>query len=354
MCQRNDSKLTRSVKDCRGNLGSSQDTNSNRSSIRGFLTQDPRVLEILDILSQVANSNATVLILGESGTGKELLAKAIHDESSRREQPFAAVNCGAVVETLQESEFFGYVPGAFTGASRRRIGRFEAADGGTILLDEVSEMKKTLQVQLLRVLQSGEYTPVGSPVNRRCDVRVIAASNRNLGEMVERGEFRGDLYYRLNIISVELPPLRERRGDIALLIDHFVRLFGEVYSKPDVEVDPKVLRLLMNYGYPGNVRELENIVHRTMILSRGGVVTKELLPRQLLDELSPLRSDPPSTFHEAKARAIEKFERAFLTTALQECGGIVTRAARRAGLSERNFYAKLKLYGISGMNFRAS
>ena len=196
-----------------------------------FIGRDPKVLELLDMVNRVADTTATVLITGESGTGKELVARLIGERSSRRKRELVAVNCGAIPESLQESEFFGHVKGAFTGASRRKIGKLELANGGTIFLDEIGEMSRSLQVALLRTMQSGEYSPVGSAETRFCDVRVIAAANRNLLDLVESGEFRKDLYYRLNIIQLEVPPLRERRGDLPLLCDHFVRVLAETHHK---------------------------------------------------------------------------------------------------------------------------
>ena len=317
-----------------------------------FVSNDPRVLEVLELVSQVADTDATVLIIGGSGTGKELIAKALHEQSSRRNAPFLAVNCGAMPETLQESELFGHEAGAFTGAAVRKTGIFEAAHEGTIFLDEISAMSKSLQVKLLRTLQSGEYTPVGMTTNQFCNVRVVAATNEDLRPLIDAGEFRHDLYYRLNIIRVELPPLCERVGDIPLLIDHFLRLFAAAYRKPNVRVHADAQELLQKYDYPGNVRELENIIRRAVILCRD----EWIMPRDLAPEVSAGRSgeriDLPENFHKAKDRVVDEFERAFLTSILSICGGIVSRAARRSGLSERNFHAKLRKHGIRGQGFR--
>ena len=317
-----------------------------------FVGKDPRLLEVRDLVNQVADTDATVLITGESGTGKELIAQALHQGSSRCRAPFIAVNCGAIAETLQESELFGHTKGAFTGATAEKMGKFAAAQGGTILLDEISEMSKSLQVKLLRILQSGEYAPVGADENHYCDVRVIAATNQNLKSLVDAGEFRKDLYYRLNIIRLELPPLRERRGDIPLLIDHFLRAFGSTYGKSGLCVSAEVEEILKRYDYPGNVRELENIIRRAVILCREERITPCYLHPEVLASKNSLSASQPTNFHAAKAKVVEEFERGYLTALLNTCGGIVIRAAHCSGLSERNFHEKLKKYGICGKDFR--
>jgi transcriptional regulator with PAS, ATPase and Fis domain len=317
------------------------------------LGQDPKIIEAVDIVKQVADTPATVLITGESGTGKELIARALHKMSFRCNAPFIAVNTGAIAETLQESELFGHTKGAFTGASERHIGKFEAADGGTIFLDEISEMGSAMQVKLLRVLQSGEFSPLGVAHNRYCDVRVVAASNMELLPLVDEGKIRKDLYYRLNIIQIDLPPLRERRVDIPLLIQHFVNIYSHEYNKPDLQIDPEVQNILLYYDYPGNIRELENIIQRAWILCRDNCVHKNLLPKAMLSESSWRSETLTKSFHEGKARVVEEFERSYLTSILKESGGIVSRAALRSGLSEQNFHVKLKKYGIEGMAFRS-
>jgi DNA-binding NtrC family response regulator len=307
---------------------------------------------VLALVLQVADTDATILITGESGTGKELIARALHAYSSRHAAAFLAVNCGAIADTLQESELFGHARGAFTGATEPKVGKFAAADGGTIFLDEISEATAPLQVKLLRILQQGEYSPVGVAENRSCDVRVVAASNRDLRALVAAQAFRKDLYYRLNIIRLDLPPLRERRSDIPLLLLHFLERFREAYHKSGVGLSAEARDALLRYDYPGNVRELENIVRRGVILCRGDSIS-----------LSDLALDPETTpgagpgaaratFHEAKARVLGEFEQSYLASALSACGGVVSRAARRAGLSERNFHEKLKKYGMCGKDFR--
>lgn len=318
-----------------------------------FLTRDEATLEALDLARKVADTPATVLITGESGTGKELIAAMIRDESGRRARPFVAVNCGAITESLQESEFFGHIKGAFTGATERKVGKLERADGGTIFLDEISEMSPTLQAALLRTLQTGDYSPVGSSETRRVDVRVVAASNRELSKMVEEGTFRRDLYYRLNIIRLELRPLRERKADVPLLAEHFVERMGELYGKPGLGVDKDAMRRLVSYDYPGNVRELENAIQRAVILAVGAEISATNLPPEIseLDVAAAVTSEL-GDFQGSKAAAVERFERGYLTEVLMKCGGIVSRASQYSGLSERNFHEKLKRYEISAKSFR--
>jgi DNA-binding NtrC family response regulator len=327
-----------------------------------FIGRDPKVLQLLDLVNQVADTTATVLITGESGTGKELIARLIFERSSRNKHALVAVNCGAIPESLQESEFFGHVKGAFTGASRRKIGKLELANGGTIFLDEIGEMSRSLQVTLLRTLQSGEYSPVGSADTRFCDVRVIAAANRNLLDLVDSGEFRQDLYYRLNIIHLEIPPLRERRGDVPILCDHFLRTLSQKQQKPTPEITREAREILNHYDYPGNVRELENIVRRAVILCGNSAISPEHLSAEVRGATAvatPVMTSSPAAvesedFQTAKARAVESFERAYLTSVLRKSGGIVSRASDRSGLSERNFHEKLKRYGINAKAFRTT
>lgn len=319
-----------------------------------FLTNDPATSEVMDLAAQVADTAATVLICGESGVGKELIAQMIRERSGPRAQPFVAVNCAAIPETLQESELFGHVKGAFTGAFERKTGKLERAHGGTLFLDEISEMSPSLQAALLRTLQSGEYSPVGSPETRRADVRIIAASNRDLPAMVEAGEFRRDLFYRLNIIRLEVRPLRERKGDVRLLAERFAARLGAQYGKGALKISKEALRTLVAHDYPGNVRELENAIRRAAILARDGVIEVAHLPREIAESSSAEAvREGLGEFTQAKAAAVEEFERGYLTQALMRSGGIVSRASALTGLSERNFHEKLKRYGISAKSFRA-
>lgn len=310
-----------------------------------FVGESASIKTVLNLVSRVAPTRATVLITGETGTGKELIARLLHARSDRADRPFLAVNCGATTESLVESDLFGHSKGAFTGANARRQGKFEAADRGTLFLDEVASMSSRMQAALLRVLQFGEYCPIGTEQTVVCDVRVIAAANQNLRELVSAGTFRADLFYRLNIIRIHLPPLRERRSDLPALLDHYVRTFADRYDRGDVRLDRASVRQLLAYDYPGNVRELETIVHRAMLLCDGPVVSVEGLleptPQRAVEVVAET-----GTFHRAKARVVERFERDYLITALHRSRGVVTEAARVSGLSERNFHLKLRKYGL--------
>ncbi len=323
-----------------------------------FVGQSPSIRDLLALVTRVAPTEAPVLITGESGTGKEILARTIHARSRRRDRPFVAINCGAIVDTLEESELFGHVAGAFTGAHRRKTGKFEAAHGGTIFLDEIGEMSLPLQVKLLRILQDGEYAPVGMVETCHADARVIAATNQDLQRQVDARQFRADLFYRLNVVRLEVTPLRRRREDILPLLRHFVKTYSTQYGRPEPEIDPAVERVLEEYDFPGNVRELSNIVQRAIILGGGKTVTLAALSDEVRSPSSTARSirDPharETRFHEAKKRLIEEFEREYLVAVIQESGGIVSRAAKRAGLSDRIMHQKLKSYGIDGRSFRA-
>ena len=304
---------------------------------------------MLQLIARVAPTRATVLIAGETGTGKELVARLLHQQSDRADQPFLAVNCGAIAESLAQSELFGHVKGAFTGADARRPGKFEAAHRGTLFFDEVTSMAGHVQAALLRVLQSGEYIPVGREAPATCDVRVVAAANQDLRELVAAGTFRADLFYRLNIIRIELPPLRERRADLPILIDHLLRTLAAVYHRGELRLDTTSARQLLAYDFPGNVRELETILHRATLLSDGPVLSVEGLLESAPQAAIPpphFGSAPEGTFHSAKATLVERFEREYLVSALHRANGVVTEAARVSGLSERNFHLKLRKYGL--------
>jgi transcriptional regulator with GAF, ATPase, and Fis domain len=318
-----------------------------------FVGQDPRIRAALNLVARVAPTPATVLIVGETGTGKELIARLVHERSARAARPFLAVNCGAVADSLIESELFGHLKGAFTGANERRTGKFEAADCGTLFLDEITSMSAGLQAALLRVLQSGEYCPVGMAMPVRCDVRVVAAANRDPRELVPTGAFRADLFHRLNIIRIVLPPLRERRADLPLLIRYYLDRFAAQYGRDELRLDGESLHRLIAYDYPGNVRELEAILHRAVLTSDGPLLAVEPLTDPL-DRPEP--GDAPSgelgDFHHAKARVVERFEREYLLNALERSGGVVTTAAETVGLSERNFHLKLRKYGLTKSSVR--
>ena len=317
-----------------------------------FLGNDPAIREVLDLVRLLSPTDATVLITGETGTGKELIARALHHGGPRCRRPFLAVNCGALSETLLESELFGHMRGAFTGAVENRAGKFEAADTGTIFLDEIADMSPALQVLLLRVLQTGEYSPVGSAETRRTNVRVVAATNQPIKPLMAAGIVRADLYYRLNVVCLDLPPLRTRRGDIPVLVAHFLaRHCGS--ARPVPAIDPGAHDILCAYDYPGNVRELENAMRRAVILCGDGPILPRHLPRDMIEEPAVPRA-PSRDFHRVRARVLEDFEREYLIALMRESGGIVSRAAIRGGLSERNLHVKLKKHGLRGASFRAA
>jgi DNA-binding NtrC family response regulator len=309
--------------------------------IEGIIGEGGKMIEVLSLARRVAPSEATVLIRGESGTGKELIAKAIHDAGARASFPLIRVNCAALPETLLESELFGHERGAFTGAVSMRKGRFELADGGTLFLDEIGDLSLPLQAKLLRVLQEKEFERVGSSKPIRVNVRVLAATHRNLEALVKAGQFREDLYYRLNVVTIVLPPLRERREDLPLLMDHFLRVFSEKNAKAIRGFTSEAREVLLRYDYPGNVRELENIIERAVVLTRDDVIGRADLP--LAQELEEAKSEQASL-----PAAVEGVERRMIKEALARAGGVQTRAAEMLGLSERALRYKLKKYGLSG------
>jgi two-component system NtrC family response regulator len=299
--------------------------------------------EAINTAARAAASNASILIRGESGTGKELLARAIHFASPRARGPFVTVNVAALPDTLVESEMFGHDRGAFTGADREHRGRFEIADGGTLLLDEIGDLPRGAQVKLLRVLQEHAFERLGGSRTLQVDVRVVAATHRNLEELVRAGEFRDDLYYRLNVVSVDLPPLRERREDVPMLVEHFLDRFAAEGRGGRRQVSREAMDRLIKYDYPGNVRELENIVHRAIVLSRGPLITTADLPPHLTG-LATERLD--AAMEGSFPERVAAFERRLIVDALDAEGGVQTRAARRLGMSERHLRYKLKKYGL--------
>ena len=312
----------------------------------------PAMLAVFELVRQVARSTATVLLAGESGTGKELVARAIHFQSDRKRRSFVPVNCGALTETLLESELFGHEKGAFTGAVSARKGLFEAADGGTIFLDEVGEVTPATQVKLLRVLQEGEVRPVGSNRPRSVDVRVLGASNKLLEEQVRIGEFREDLYFRLNVINIELPPLRDRAEDVPPLAHHFLKMYAKRMSRDVRRIDPDVMAALQAYSWPGNVRELQNIIERAVVLQQGDTIELRALPTKLQERAyTPPEGDSGFThlpFPDAKKAALASFEQRYVSLMLQRTGGNKAQAARLAGMDRANFRRILKKYDIDG------
>jgi len=320
-----------------------------------FIGESNEMQKVYRRIIQVAGSDSTVLVNGESGTGKELVAKAIHKNSARRDNPLVALDCTSLAENLLESELFGHIKGSFTGAIQTKMGLFKVADGGTLFLDEVANISLSTQAKLLRVLQEREVTPIGGTHPISFDVRLVAASNRNLKTMVKEGTFREDLFFRLNIIPIELPPLRERKGDIPLLVRHFVRKFGDEIGKDIRGVASDALTMLEEYTFPGNVRELENIIERAVVLAEGDIIQKDDLELHTSVEERPL----PQTFiphsldelketkRQIRERAVEPVEKAFVLSALQRNNWNVTRAAEETGMLRPNFQALIKKLGIS-------
>jgi PAS domain S-box-containing protein len=311
-----------------------------RFEIGDFVSRSPSMRRVFDILPQVAASDCTVLLQGETGTGKELLARALHHSGPRRRRPFVAVNCGALPETLLEAELFGYRRGAFTGAERDKPGRFALAEGGTLFLDEIGDMSPALQVRLLRVLQDGTYDVVGGTATARADVRVVAATHRDLERQVADGAFRADLFYRVNVMRIEVPPLRERREDVPLLVDHFVARLNRLQGRSVRGVAPEVLSLLMAHDFPGNVRELENLVEHAFVLCAGDRLELAHLPPRFLARRS---ADPSFPGIRGAARAAEA---GLIAEALARTGYDRLAAARALGIHKSTLFRKVRALGI--------
>ena len=329
---------------------------SERYQFGNMISRDPKMRKVFATIARVAATDTTVLITGETGTGKELVARAIHHNSARRDERFVAVNCGAVPDTLLESELFGHERGAFTGATSTKAGIFEAADGGTLLLDEIGNITQAMQVKLLRVLETLEYTRVGGVETRRCNVRILAATHADLHDAVDRKEFRRDLFYRINVVPIRLPPLRERATDIPLLVEHFMRKHGPKMNPQVRDISPEALRQMVRYRWPGNVRELEHVIQRSLLLTDGETVLAESLPVARDGEADdamaiPFNEDVP--LDQVKAEVIARLERSYLDAALRRCRGNVRETARRAGFSERSIYDKLKKYGLDRRAYKS-
>ncbi len=307
----------------------------------GIIGNSLPMAELLEMISYVAPTEATVLVTGESGTGKELVAEALHHNSERSRGPFVKVNCAALAESLLESELFGHEKGAFTGADRRRDGKFVQADEGTLFLDEIGETTPAMQVKLLRVLQEGELQRVGGENTVKVDVRIIAATNRDLEQEVQKGLFREDLYYRLNVVTLIVPPLRERDNDVDLLVDYFVKIFAEKNRRQVDSVTPACMKLLRSYPWPGNVRELENAIERGIILMRGEQLTEKSLPLSI----QKYGGDQENNRHE-KPASLQDAEKVLILQTLKETGGNKSEAARRLGITRKTLQNKLQKYEV--------
>jgi DNA-binding NtrC family response regulator len=342
------------------------DMNDTGPPIPGLIGAGPAMQKVYQLTRQVARSNASVLLLGETGTGKELIAKAIHRLSPRGSGPFVRVNCGALAENLLESELFGHVRGAFTGAIDNRTGRFEAAHTGTVFLDEINSTTPKLQVKLLRVLQEHEFERVGDTQTIRVDTRVIAASNRDLLEEIEAGRFREDLYYRLNVVTIYLPPLRERRDDIPLLVGHFLKIYNEQNLRHVPHVEPRAMEAMTSYDWPGNVRELQNYVERAVVLAPGDELTCDLLPEAVLGQktrrIGRLRSADMTALtaelieqgissggpnaDNLQATIVNRVERELIAQVMAECDNVQIKAAERLGINRNTLRKKIEEYGL--------
>ncbi|WP_457566387.1 sigma-54-dependent transcriptional regulator [Caldithrix abyssi] len=316
-----------------------------RYRFQSIISQSGAMEAVLNMAGRVARSKATVLILGESGTGKELIARAIHYASDRADKPLVIINSAALSPNLLESELFGHEKGAFTGAIAQRIGRFEQADGGTLFIDEVGDLPMQTQVKLLRALQFGEFERVGGSKTIKVDVRVIAATNRDLEELIQKGEFREDLYYRLNVVTIHIPPLRERKSDIPVLIRHFIEKYARENQKNVVGISKEAQDYLMRYHFPGNVRELENIIERAVVLARDEIITLEDLPQGLTVQTERSILDPFDFSHPYEEK-LAAFERVMIEEALKQKHGNQSQAARLLGISERHLRSRMQRLNI--------
>jgi transcriptional regulator with PAS, ATPase and Fis domain len=341
--------------------------------LSGIIGSSPAMLEVYRTTRQVARSNASVLLLGETGTGKELVAKAVHELSDRRARPFVKVNCGALSENLLESELFGHVKGAFTGAVSDRAGRFQSADTGTIFLDEINSTTPLLQVKLLRVLQEREFERVGGDTTIRVDTRIVSASNRNLLDMASGGTFREDLYYRLNVVPIHLPPLRQRRDDIPALVGHFLNTYNEGNDRYVTHIHPEAMEALQAYHWPGNVRELQNIIEHAVVMATGDELTPDVLPGVVRGEADPAMSSgsarPKFDFEslaqhlvieglsladdkaeDLHSRIVDRVEREVIAQVLDQCQGVQIKAASRLGINRNTLHKKIKDSKLDGGN----
>lgn len=315
-------------------------------SFDNTISKDPKMLAIFDKILEIAETDATVLILGETGTGKELIAKSVHYHSHRKDFPFVAIHCAALTDTLLESELFGYEKGAFTGAFKQKIGRFEQANRGTIFLDEVGDIPLATQVKLLRVIQEKEFERVGGTETLKTDIRIIAATNKDLAKLIEEGSFRKDFYYRLDVFPIKIPPLRERRGDIPLLVEHFLKQLNNKLHKSIEKVSESVLESFFNYNWPGNIRELENILERTLLVTKGEVIEHvDLAPPGPKEGMGVDKGI--ENYNEFKKKVLNGIERDYIIGMIDKYNGDINIITEKAGISMRTFYNRLKEYNIN-------
>ena len=314
-----------------------------------IVTKSPKMEKILNTTSRVAKSNSTVLVRGKTGTGKELIARALHFGSERQNKPLITVNCAALSENLLESELFGHEKGSFTGASSQRIGRFEQANGGTLFIDEIGDISLQTQVKLLRALQFGEFERIGGAKTIKVDVRVVTATNRNLEELIETGEFRQDLYYRINVIAINLPALSERKEDIPLLIKHFIDKYSKENSKTVKNISKEAFDHLMRYHFPGNIRELENIIESAIVMARGEIITIDDFTPNVMTTSESIALNPHN-FKNSYDEKLEAFETTMITDALEQKKGNQSQAAKVLGITERHLRSRMQKYNIKNKN----
>jgi two-component system response regulator HydG len=317
-----------------------------RFGFEGVIGDSAQMRDVIERLKRIAPTNASVLIQGETGTGKELVAQAIHQNSARKNKPFVALNCAALSENILESELFGHIKGAFTDASSDRLGKFEYADGGTLFLDEVGDMPLATQIKLLRVLENGEITRVGSNEPVRVNVRILSATNRNLEDAIAAGTFRNDLYHRLKVVTIRLPTLQERSVDIPILLDHFIKLFAKKHGKQIRGVSPPARRKLLTFSWAGNVRQLRNVVESMVVVDYDGLLDLDDLPEELAEPAGPSPEPQTTSLAGLVGRSLEEIERLFLSETLRACGSNREEAARLLGIGERTLYRKIKEYGL--------
>jgi len=324
-----------------------------RCTFSDIVGKSPKMRELFSVMAHVADSRSSVLIQGESGTGKELIARAIHFNGNRAGKMFVPINCSAIPENLLESELFGHVKGAYTGAAENKRGLFEYADQGTLFLDEIGDLSPVLQSKLLRVLEDGRIRRVGDYREIEVDARIVAATNKDIQDLLNTGKFREDLYFRLAVIPIHVPTLKERREDIRLLTEHFVSFFSDG-KLPAIRFGKEAMEILVRYGWPGNVRELKNLVERLSILMAGKTIAPEDLPREMVgEEHLSTRIEKGTSYQEAKIRVLDEFNRRIITAALKENDGNVSRASESLGVDRGNFQRLMRRYGIESSGFRA-
>jgi two-component system response regulator HydG len=337
-------KASQSQRLVRSNIELKKQLNE-RFGFEGVVGNAPDMQRVITKLKQIAPTNATVLITGESGTGKELVAQALHLNSPRKSKPFVPLNCAALSENILESELFGHIKGAFTGADRERKGWFEHANGGTLFLDEIGDIPLSTQVKLLRVLESGEIVRVGTNEPIKVNVRLVSATNRDLADAIASGQFRQDLYHRLKVVSIKLPPLRQRREDIPLLIEHFLKQFAASHGKPLPTITPAVRKKLVAYDWPGNVRELKNAIESMVVIDSDGLIDSD----DLTEEIQESSADAPTGQDQLLGRPLDDIERFYILETLKNTGGNREDAAKQLGIGERTLYRKLDEYRKKGL-----